>query len=64
MAGKDEMGEGNYRAARAFDQAQAAFVKDKDRVEKAAKDAKQALEGPEGEELRAAEAEAASHAKE
>jgi len=63
MTGKDEIGEGNYKAAREFDEAEAAFAKDKDRVEAAAKDAEKALDGPEAEELAAAEAEGKSHAK-
>ncbi|MDB5673002.1 MAG: hypothetical protein JWO25_3961 [Alphaproteobacteria bacterium] len=63
MADTREFGEGNYKAAREFDEAQAEFVKDEDRVEAAAKDAEAALEGPEGDELRAAEEEAKSHAK-
>ena len=58
-----DMGEGNYKASREYDEAQAAFAKDKDRVEKAAKDAEAALDSPEAEELAKAEAEGRSHAK-
>ena len=58
-----DMGEGNYKASREFDEAEAAFAKDKDRVAKAAKDAEQALDSPEAAEFAAAEAEGKSHAK-
>jgi hypothetical protein len=61
---ENEKGEGNYKASREFYEAQGEFVKDEARVEEAARDAEQALDGPEGEELAAAEAEARSHAKE
>ncbi len=60
---RKDVGEGNYKAAREFDEAEAAFAKDKDRVAKAAKDAEQALDSPEAAELEAAEAEGKSHAK-
>lgn len=63
MDDKGEKGEGNYKASREFYAAQGEFVKDKERVEEAARDAEEALEGPEGEELRRAEEEAKSHAK-
>ena len=56
-------GEGNYQASREFDAAQADFVKDEGRVKKAARDAEQALDTPEADELRAAEQEGKSHAK-
>jgi hypothetical protein len=46
----DIQGEGNYDAARNFDQAEQAFVK-KGGIEKKARDAEQALDGPEGAEL-------------
>ncbi len=59
-----EKGEGNYKASREFYEAQNEFVKDEARVEEAARDAEEALDGPEAEELEAAEAEARSHAKE
>jgi hypothetical protein len=64
MVDKDEMGEGNYKASREFDKEQAAFVaENKDEIEAAARDAEQALDGPEAAELEAAEKEAKSHAK-
>ena len=43
-------GEGNYDAARKFDAEERAFVKKGD-VEQKAKEAEEALDGPEGEEL-------------
>lgn len=58
-----EYGEGNYKASREFDKAEAEFVKDKDKVRNAARDAEQALDGDEAEELKAAEAKAKAHAK-
>ena len=61
-AGKGEYGEGNYKASREFNQAEAAFVKDKDKVRAAARDAERALD-TEAEELKAAEAEGKAHAK-
>jgi hypothetical protein len=63
MSDPDVQGEGNYKAAREFDKAEAAFAADKARVEKAAKDAEKALDGPEAADLAAAEAEGRSHAK-
>ena len=60
---KKDMGEGNYKASREYDEATSAFAKDKDRVEKAAKDAEAALDSPEAAELAKAEAEGKSHAK-
>jgi hypothetical protein len=58
------VGEGDYEASRAFLKDQAGFVK-KNRAEIPAmgKQAEMSLEGPEGDALRAAEAEAASHSK-
>ena len=51
MTGKDKIqGEGNYDAARKFDAEQRAFV-GKGRVEKKAREAEEALDGPEAEEL-------------
>ena len=61
---RKDMGEGNYKAAREFDEAEAAFAKDKDKVAKAAKDAEAALDSPEAEALEKAEAEGRRHAKE
>jgi hypothetical protein len=43
-------GEGNYDAARKFDDEERAFVK-KGPVEQKAREAEEALDGPEGEEL-------------
>lgn len=63
VPGENEKGEGNYKAAREFDEAEAAFVKDKAKVEKAARDAERALDGDEADALRAAEEEGKSHAK-
>jgi len=60
---KGEFGEGNYKASREYDEAQADFAKDKAKVEKGARDAEQALDGPEADELKAAEEEGKSHAK-
>jgi hypothetical protein len=60
---RKDAGEGNYKAAREFDEAEAAFAKDKDRVAKEAKDAEAALDSPEAAELEAAETEGKSHAK-
>ena len=51
MADKDQVqGEGNYDAARRYQQEQHEFAKS-DRVEKKAKEAEEALDGPEAEEL-------------
>jgi hypothetical protein len=47
---KNIQGEGNYDAAREFDADERAFVKT-GQVEKKAREAEQALEGPEGEDL-------------
>ena len=60
MAGSDTpkagqvQGEGDYVSAKAYDQAQAAFAKDQDKVQRKAKEAEAALDGPEGAELEAA----------
>lgn len=56
-------GEGNYKAARDYDEATTAHARDKDKVKAEAQAAKQAVDGPEGDDLRAAEAEGKSHAK-
>jgi len=57
-------GEGNYDASRRFDAEEKAFI-DKNRADlpKLAKDAEAALDGPEGEELRAAVAKSKAHAE-
>jgi hypothetical protein len=62
-AAKAEIGEGNYKASRRFRKSEEAFVKaNKGKIEAMGKAAEAALEGPEGADLMAAEAEAASHA--
>ena len=58
-----DWGEGNYKAARDYDEAVEKTAKDKDKVEKAARDAEEALDGDEADELQEAEAEGRSHAK-
>ncbi len=51
MTGKDRIqGEGNYDAARKFDAEERAFV-EKGGVEKKAREAEEALDGPEGADL-------------
>jgi hypothetical protein len=50
-------GEGNYEAARKFDQEEQAFVK-KGGIEQKAKEAEAALDGPEGADLEKARKEA------
>jgi hypothetical protein len=53
MTGKDEnqiQGEGNYDAARQFDDQERAFVK-KGGVEQKAREAEEALDGPEAEDI-------------
>ena len=53
MAGNDNdkiQGEGNYDAARKFDADEASFIKTHD-VEKKAREAEEALDGPEAEDL-------------
>jgi len=56
-------GEGNYEAAKAYDDGATATAADKAKVEKAAREARDALDTPEGDDLAAAEAEGKSHAK-
>jgi hypothetical protein len=53
-------GEGNYDAARKFDEEERAFVK-KGGVEQKAKEAEAALDGPDGAELEEARKEADEH---
>jgi len=60
MAGKQKKdskveGEGSYSGTRAYNEATVKFLK-KGKVDEAARDAKRALEGKEGAELKAAEA--------
>jgi hypothetical protein len=61
--GKELQGEGNYDAAREYDEAVTKHAKDQKKVEAEARDAEEALEGPEREQLEKAEAEGRSHAK-
>lgn len=62
---KQSVGEGDYEASRAFLKDQANFVeKNKSNIPAMGRQAKRDLDGAEGEDLRAAESEAASHARE
>ena len=56
-------GEGNRTAARAYNADQHRFAEDKDKVDKAAKSAERAVDGPEGASLRQAEKEGRKHAR-
>ncbi|MEP6867255.1 MAG: hypothetical protein ABJA20_01950 [Novosphingobium sp.] len=57
-------GEGSYEATKDYDEDVSDFLKRRGgEVEKLAKDAEAALDGPEGEDLRAAEQEARDRAK-
>ena len=61
---KQIVGEGDYAATRAFDADQAAFVKkNKAKIPAMGKAAEAALEGPEGDALREAEATAAARSR-
>ena len=63
--GKDVRGEGNYSAARRFDALEREFVeKNRQKIPGMGKEAEDALDGPEGDELRKAEdrARSRSHA--
>ncbi len=64
MADDKEFGEGNYKASRDYDEAAHRTAQDKEKVEEAARDAEQALDGAEADELAQAEAEGRSHARE
>lgn len=55
-------GEGNYTAARKYDEAQEKFARS-GKVEKAARDAERALDGPEAGALKRAEQEGKARAK-
>lgn len=60
---RDVVGEGNYSASRRFRKAETAFVtRNKDKIAAMGAQAEAALEGAEGNELRAAEDEARAHA--
>lgn len=54
-AGK-EFGEGNYKAAQNYREAQEEFAADKDQVKEKAREAADALDGPDAAELEQAEA--------
>ena len=63
-AKKQIVGEGDYAASRKFDADQAGFVKkNKAKIPEMGKEAEKALDGPEGDSLRDAEAEAAGHSR-
>ncbi len=62
---KQIVGEGDYQASRTFLKDQSSFVKkNKSAIPAMGREASRALEGPEGDALRQAETEAASHARE
>ena len=50
-SGGGVQGEGDYESARRYQKEQHEFAKDSGRVDKGAKDAEDALDGPEGAEL-------------
>ena len=59
---EDAKGEGNYSASRRFDTQEAKFVeRNKQKIPQMGKDAENALDGPEGDELRKAEDRARAH---
>ena len=61
---KQIVGEGDYQASRAFLKDQSSFVeKNRDRIPALGQEAEKALDGPEGDELRAAEATAADRSR-
>lgn len=61
---KQIVGEGDYQASRTFLKDQSSFVKkNKDKIPALAKEAEAALEGPQGDLLREAEATAASRSR-
>ena len=63
MADKKQIqGEGDYDAARRFDREERAFV-EKGPVEKKAREAEEALDGPEGEDLERARRETGAHGR-
>lgn len=63
MADDKNEGEGNKTAARHYNDKTTAFAQDKDRVKKAADQAKSAVSGKEGADLKKAENEGLSKAK-
>jgi hypothetical protein len=61
-SGQDTPGEGNYSAARRFRQSEEKFVsRNRRKIPGMGKEAEEALDGPNGDELRAAEDRARSH---
>ena len=58
-----EKGEGNYEAAREYQQVQHAFAQDKAKVQQGARQAADALDGPEAEELETARVESTKGAE-
>ncbi|TXH34473.1 MAG: hypothetical protein E6Q98_18295 [Rhodospirillaceae bacterium] len=62
MGNRNE-GEGNRTAAREFNADEQRFVQDKAKVKEQADKAKQAVESPQGEDLRKAEKTGLKHAK-
>jgi hypothetical protein len=61
---KQTVGEGDYAATRAFDKDQAGFVaRNKAKIPAMGKEAEKALDGPEGDSLRDAEATAAARSR-
>lgn len=59
MTDDKEHGEGNYKASKDFQEDEHAFAKDKDKVDAKAREAAEALDGDESEELEAARTESA-----
>lgn len=64
-AEQGEFGEGNYKASRQYNKETTEFASSHsdEEIAKTARDAAKALDGDEGAELKAAEAEGKSHAK-
>jgi len=61
---ESERGEGNYKASKDYDERSEKFVdKNRDKLAEIAREAADALDGSEGEELREAEKEGLSHAR-
>jgi hypothetical protein len=61
---ESERGEGNYKATKVYDERSEEFLeKNRDKVDDMARDAADALDGKEGDELRQAERDDRSHAR-
>jgi len=60
----DRIGEGSYEGAEQFDKAQTEFSKDGGKVDRKAREAADALDGDEAEELRKAEQETGKRGQE